>query len=202
MELTVSLLEGVYLDGSKHSKTHVYSTGRGTNSDPVRVRSATVTIQEFWIQTRDGAEEKITLQNAEVNARQGHDVAMVIVGDDEGNSSYVGYLNFNTNLKQKFDNSNTARQFAQSAAPYVLTMAIAFIAFGVGWYLEGFIVGLISLAAGMLASVLVRNIHAMGIESNINKKFEEASVFAYEQHTQKRLVTPVQSQITTSSQAL
>lgn len=202
MELTVSLLEGVYLDGSKHSKTHVYSTGKGTDGDPVRVRSATVTIQEFWIQTRDGSEEKITLQNAEVNARHGHEIAMVIAGDEDGNSCYVGYLNFNTKLKQEFDNSENSRQFAQGAAPYVLTMALAFIAFGVGWYLEGFIVGLISLAAGMLASVLVRNIHAIGIKSEIHKKFEEASVVANEKYLQNRLTASVDSQSTLSSPAL
>jgi hypothetical protein len=36
-------------------------TGRGTERDPVRVKSEAVTIQEFWLQRANGAEQKITL---------------------------------------------------------------------------------------------------------------------------------------------
>jgi hypothetical protein len=78
MDIAARLLEGVLLESNKHSKTHVCSTGLGTEHDPVRVKSATVTIQEFWLQTKNSVDEKATRHNAEVNARQGHHIAMII----------------------------------------------------------------------------------------------------------------------------
>lgn len=188
MELTVSLLEGTYLEGSKHSKTHVYSTGNGTRDSPIKIESAQITIQEFWLKTRDGNEEKITLGNVAVDARMGHEIAMVIVADDGGNADYVGYLNYSTGDIARFDNTSTARNFARNAAPCVLTILLAFIAGGVGWYSEGFMTGLIAFAAGMIASVIVRNIHAFFIQGDIKRLFNEATSNAVKQRSQKREV--------------
>lgn len=186
MELTVSLLEGTYLEGSKHSKTHVYSTGNGTRDSPIKIESAQITIQEFWLKTPDGKEEKITLGNVAVDARMGHAIAIVIVADDDGNADYVGYLNYSTGDIARFDNTSAARHFARNAAPCVLTILLAFIAGGVGWYIEGFFTGLIAFAAGMIASVIVRNIHAFFIEGTIKRLFNEATSGAVKQRSQKR----------------
>lgn len=191
MELTYSVLVGVFLDSSKHSKTHVYSTGSGTRHDPVRVQSEEVTVQEFWLKTAEGSEEKIILCNVSVDARHGHEVAMIIVADDDGNADYVGYLNFSTNQAVRFKNPSTARMFAKGAAPCVLTMVLAFIAGGVGWFVEGFIVGLVAFAAGLVASVVVRNIHAVSIQADINKLFDEASQSATEKYVHTRSETQV-----------
>lgn len=193
MELTYSVLSGVYLDGSKHSRTHVYSTGSGARHDPVRVQSEEVTVQEFWLKTAEGSEEKITLCNVAVDARHGHEVAMVIVADDDGNADYVGYLNFSTNQAVRFKNPSTARMFAKGAAPCVLTMVLAFIAGGVGWFMEGVITGLVAFAAGLVASVIVRNIHAVSIQDDINKLFDEASQSATEKYVHTRSETPAEA---------
>ncbi|MCS4309272.1 hypothetical protein M2404_003643 [Rheinheimera pacifica] len=186
MELTVSLLEGTYLEGSKHSKTHVYSTGNGTRDSPTRIHSQQMTIQEFWLKTPGGNEEKITLGNVAVDARAGHAIAMVIVQDDGGNADYIGYLNYSTGDIARFDDKSAARNFACNAAPCVLTILLAFIAGGIGWYSEGFIAGLIAFAAGMIASVIVRNIHAFFIQDDIKRLFNEATSGAVKQRTQKR----------------
>ncbi|MEH8018946.1 hypothetical protein MN202_17015 [Rheinheimera muenzenbergensis] len=172
MDLTYSVLSGTFLDGSKHSKTHVFSTGSGTRNDPVRVQSAEVTIQEFWIRTADGEEEKITLQNVDVDARHGHDIAMVIAENDD-HGAYIGYVNFSTKQSWFFRRTSTARAFAQGAAPCVLTIASAFIAGGVAWYIEGFMACIVAFAVGLVASVVVRNIHAVSIEAGLRKKFDE-----------------------------
>jgi len=186
MELTVSLLEGTYLEGSKHSKTHIYSTGNGTRDSPTKIESVQITIQEFWLKTPDGKEEKITLGNVAVDARAGHAIAMVIVHDGDGNSDYVGYLNYSTGDIARFDDKPAARNFARNAAPCVLTILLAFIAGGMGWYIEGFITGLFVFAAGMIASVIVRNIHAAFIQGDIKRLFNEATSVAVKQRTQKR----------------
>lgn len=186
MELTVSLLEGTYLEGSKHSKTHVYSTGNGTRDSPTRIHSQQMTIQEFWLKTPGGNEEKITLGNVAVDARAGHAIAMVIVQDDGGNADYIGYLNYSTGDIARFDDKSAARNFARNAAPCVLTILLAFIAGGIGWYSEGFIAGLIAFAVGMIASVIVRNIHAFFIQGDIKRLFNETTSGAVKQRTQKR----------------
>lgn len=183
MELTVSLLEGTYLEGSKHSKTHVYSTGNGTRDSPTRIHSQQMTIQEFWLKTPGGNEEKITLGNVAVDARAGHAIAMVIVQDDGGNADYIGYLNYSTGDIARFDDKSAARNFARNAAPCVLTILLAFIAGGIGWYSEGFIAGLIAFAVGMIASVIVRNIHAFFIQGDIKRLFNEATSGAVKQRT-------------------
>src|SRR5690606_19406885 len=88
----------------------------------------------------------------------------------------------------RFDNKSTARNFARNAAPCVLTILLAFIAGGIGWYSEGFIAGLIAFAAGMIASVIVRNIHAFFIQADIKRLFNEATSGAVKQRTHKRNV--------------
>lgn len=188
MDLNYSVLSGVYLDGTKHSKTHVYSTGSGTRNDPVRVQSAEVTIQEFWIRTPDGSEEKITLQNVDVDARHGHDIAMVIAENDD-QAAYIGYVNFTTKQSFFFQRTSVARGFAQGAAPCVLTIVLAFIAGGVAGYIEGFMACIVAFAVGLVASVVVRNIHAVSIEADLRKKFneiimEEAHLYVPSERTQ------------------
>lgn len=181
MDIAVRLLDGVFLESNKHSKTHVYSTGRGTEYDPVRVKSATVTIQEFWLQRSDGGEEKITLQNEEVKARQGHQIAMIIA-DESDNSCFVGYINFTTDRCVCFDNSDTARLFAKGAAPCVLMQAFAFMAFGVCWYMYDFMTGFVSLGAGLVASVIVRNIHAIIIKDDITRECDSITKHAIQNY--------------------
>lgn len=182
MNVTVHLLEGVFLESNKHSKTHVYSTGRGTQHDPVRVQSATVTIQEFWLQTTNGAEQKITLHDEEVKARQGHHISMIIADDESDNSCFVGYINFTTDRCVRFDNSKTAQLFAKNAAPCVLTIFLAFIAAGIAWYMDGFITGLIALATGLFVSALVRNIHAVIIKGDITRECEAITAHAIQNY--------------------
>ena len=184
MNITVRLLEGVFLESNKHSKTNVYSTGRGTQHDPVRVKSETVTIQEFWLQTTDGNERKITLYDEEVCARQGHHISMIIADDDSGNSCFVGYINFTTDRCVHFDNSRTAQLFAKNAAPCILTLALAFIAGGVAWYIDGFIAGLMALAGGLVVSAIVRNIHAAIIKNDITRECEAITAHAIQNYVQ------------------
>uniref|UniRef100_UPI004048B30F hypothetical protein n=1 Tax=Rheinheimera sp. TaxID=1869214 RepID=UPI004048B30F len=193
MELSASLLEGTYLEGSKHSKTHVYSKGSGTRHDPVRIQSEEMTIQEFWLKTPDGQEEKITLGNVAVDARMGHEIAMVVVSDDSGNAHYMGYINYSTGTLSRFNSKSAARNFAQGAAPCVLTILLAFIAGGVGWYAEGFIAGLIAFGAGMVASVVVRNIHAFFIQADIKRVFDEATTLAAQQRAQASTTVPLEA---------
>ena len=176
MGYSVNVLAGVYLEGSKYSKTRVFSTGSGTEHDPVRVQSAEMTVQEFWIRTHSGAEEKITLEHFEVDARQGHEIVLFIAEDDDGNGDCTGYMNFTTKQALLFNNTFTARMFAKNGAPCVLTMALAFVACGIAWYMEGFIAGIVAFAVGLLVSVAVRNLHAYSIKADLDRMTRELSV--------------------------
>lgn len=191
MKVTARLLEGVFLESNKHSKTHVYSTGRGTQHDPVRVQSATVTIQEFWLQTTHGDERKITLHDEEVKARQGHHISMIIADDESDHSCFVGYVNHTTSQWVRFDNSKTAQLFAKNAAPCVLTIFLAFIAAGVAWYVEGFMPGLFTLAAGLFVSAIVRNIHAAIIKSDITQECEAITAHAIQNYVKNHTAITV-----------
>jgi hypothetical protein len=53
MELSVKVLEGIMLSGTKHSETDVYTSGRGTRLDPVKIESVKTTIHEFWFKCLD-----------------------------------------------------------------------------------------------------------------------------------------------------
>lgn len=79
---------------------------------------------------------------------------MVIVSDEGGNGDYVGYLNFSTNQAVRFKKPSTARMFTKSAAPCVLTIVLASIAGGVGWFMTGFITGIVAFAVGLWPSWL------------------------------------------------
>ncbi len=200
MKVTARLLEGVFLESTKRSETHVYSTGRGTQHDPVRVQSATVTIQEFWLQTTDGDERKITLHDKEVKARQGHHISMIIADDESENSCFVGYVNFTTDQWIRFDNSKTAQLFAKNAAPCILTLALAFVAGGVAWYIDGFIAGLMALAGGLVVSAIVRNIHAAIIKSDITRECEAITAHAIQNYAQRQTgITVTESSSTSAS---
>lgn len=188
MEVTVRTLEGVFLESNKLSKTHVSSTGRGTEHDPVRVKSETITIQEFWLQRTNGAEQQITLHDEEVKARQGHHIAMIIADDESDNSCFIGYINYTTDRCVRFDNGHTAQLFAKNAAPCILTIFLAFIAGGVAWYMEGFINGLIVFAIGLFVSTIVRNIHAAIIKSDITRECEAITAHAIQNYVQKHSV--------------
>jgi hypothetical protein len=199
MNITVRLLEGVFLESNKHSKTNVYSTGRGTQHDPVRVKSETVTIQEFWLQT-GGDERKITLYDEEVKARQGHHISMIIADDESDNACFVGYVNYTTDLCVRFDNSRTAQLFAKNAAPCILTLALAFIAGGVAWYVEGFITGLMALAGGLVVSAIVRNIHAAIIKNDITRECEAITARAIQNYVQSHpAITEMENSSTPAS---
>jgi hypothetical protein len=52
-----------------------------------------------------------------------------------------------------------------------------------------FMKGLISLGAGLVASVIVRNIHEIGIKSDINRECEAITAHAIQNYVHSNLTT-------------
>jgi len=174
MDLSVNLVEGVMLESSKHSSTSVYSTGRGTRNDPVRVHSQTNTVQEFWLKKLDGTESKITLNNREVQAREGHRLILLQGESEEGLVGYVGYLNLDTDRYVIFNNSGIARAFAGRGLPFYIFVLLAFIAGGLVMFAKGFATGFFAWALGLLAATFVRNIHGFFIGLTLSSLTKQA----------------------------
>ncbi|MFC4654048.1 hypothetical protein ACFO3I_03295 [Rheinheimera marina] len=174
MDLSVNLVEGVMLESSKHSSTSVYSTGRGTRNDPVRVHSQTNTVQEFWLKKLDGTESKITLNNREVQAREGHRLILLQGESEDGLVGYVGYLNLDTDRYVIFNNSGIARAFAGRGLPFYIFVLLAFIAGGLVVFAKGFAAGFFAWALGLFAAIFVRNIHGFFIGLTLSSLTKQA----------------------------
>ncbi|WP_134055846.1 hypothetical protein [Rheinheimera aquimaris] len=179
MDLSVSYVEGTMLESSKHSKTDVYSTGRGTRHDPLRVHSVNTTVQEFWLKKLDGTEHKISLHNKEVQAREGHRLVMLL-GESDDKEGYVGYVNFDTERSILFDNTGIARSFASSGWPYILCLLLAFILTVLAGLREGFLIAVLALMLGIIFATFIRNIHGFFIKLTLNRLAKEAARAAFQ----------------------
>lgn len=174
MDLSISLIEGVLLESSKHAETSVYSTGRGTRNDPVRVHSQTSTVQEFWIKKLDGTESQITLHDKEVKAREGHRLVLLRGESEDGLSGYVGYLNIDTAQYVIFNNAGIARAFASIGLPFYATGFLALIVGVFVAFASEFLAGFLVFMAGIWCAIIVRNIHGYFIDPKLTQLAKDA----------------------------
>lgn len=174
MELSVNFVEGIMLESSKHAETSVYSTGRGTRHDPVRVHSQTSTVQEFWIKKLDGTESQITLHDKEVKAREGHRLVLLRGESEDGLSGYVGYLNIDTDSYVIFNNKGIARAFASKGLPFYATGFLALLAGVFVAFTSEFLAGLLVFLVGIWCAIAVRNMHGYFIDPKLTQLAKDA----------------------------
>ncbi|TVP16345.1 hypothetical protein [Shewanella sp. KCT] len=178
MELAVKAIEGTMLSGTKHSETDVYTTGRCTRLDPVKVQSVTTTIHEFWLKCLDGTETKVKLYDDEVEAREGHRL-ILFKGTNQDYSGCVGYINVDTGRFCLFDNAKLAKHMASKAQPVFITLATGFVMAIVFGFMNGFIDGLATFSGGILLARLVEKVHSFFIDQKLSKLAEETLKSAY-----------------------
>lgn len=99
--------------------------------------------REVWIRPPHGAERRFAFVNADVPARKGHRVMLLLSGDEP-----VAFINFST---EQYVNLVTRRQFAVFGP----VEAFAFAALLVGAGLSG-VVGLVALAIGAGAYGMIK----------------------------------------------
>ncbi|HCU64399.1 MAG TPA: hypothetical protein DF774_01420 [Rheinheimera sp.] len=170
----MNFVEGIMLESSKHAETSVYSTGRGTRHDPVRVHSQTSTVQEFWIKKLDGTESQITLHDKEVKAREGHRLVLLRGESEDGLSGYVGYLNIDTDQYVIFNNKGIARAFASKGLPFYATGFLALIVGVFVAFASEFLAGFLIFMVGIWCAIIVRNTHGYFIDPKLTELAKEA----------------------------
>ncbi|MCL1156230.1 hypothetical protein L2728_19510 [Shewanella chilikensis] len=178
MELSVKVLEGIMLSGTKHSETDVYTSGRGTRLDPVKIESVKTTIHEFWFKCLDGTEKKVKLFNDEVEAREGHRLVL-LQGQNADYSGCVGYINVDTGRFCLFDNAWLAKNMASQSKPVYFILATGFVMAIVLGFMNGFIAGLATFAGGMLLAQLAEKVHSFFIDRKLSKLAKETLKSAY-----------------------
>lgn len=107
--ISFSRLSGQVIDSSKHSETHVSSSGGGGYIGPnggiitaPRVHSHTVTKHEFWLRSADGREHAIQLSNVDVPLRAGQDVSLIFATNEKSKLwKYTTLINHSADT-QKF----------------------------------------------------------------------------------------------------
>jgi len=92
---------GTVLDSKRSSETHVSSSGGGgyvgryggTVSAPT-VHSNVVTTDDFWIETENGNEEKISMTNKDISLRNGQKISLFhAIADHKKEGPYILLLN-------------------------------------------------------------------------------------------------------------
>jgi len=93
-EIEFKILSGEVIDTSKHSETHVSSSGgggyvgqHGGHVSAPAVSSKTITKHEFWVRTDDGKEEEIQLSGVDISLRKSQKITLLyaaLVGTNDG----------------------------------------------------------------------------------------------------------------------
>jgi hypothetical protein len=107
-------LSGQIIDSSKHSETHMSSSGGGGYIGPnggvitaPTVRSNIVTQHEFWLRSADGKEHAIKFTNVDIPMRTGQYVSLISATNEKsGVSSYVTLINHSAETQSAIRNAD------------------------------------------------------------------------------------------------